>query len=254
MRQLIDFTGKSIVVLGASSGIGKNTAITLSELGAHVIIVARREDKLRETLALLHGNGHAYYTTDISIFTNIENLFKRIKDEHGELDGLVYCAGINSTMPLMQLKPEKIQAIFDINFFSFIESVRQATRRGRYNPGMRIVAVSSNAAVRGDKAHTAYSASKAAMNAAVRCIAKELADREIYINTVAPAVTNTEIYKQYSSGSDDISDSEKALLERQYLGLIEPSNVADAIAFLLSPAAQMITGITLPVDGGLSTN
>ena len=252
MRQLINFTDKIIVVLGASSGIGKETAITLSALGAQIIIVARRKEKLEETLSLLEGNGHAYYATDISIPENIEDLFKKIKENQGEIDGLVYCVGVNTTLPLMQLKPEKLKATFDLNFFAFIETVRQATKRGRYNFGMRIVAVSSNAAIRGDKAHTAYSASKAAMNAAIRCLAKELADKEVFINAVAPAVTNTEIYQQYASC--DVGRNEKSLLDRQYLGLIEPSNVADAVAFLLSPAAQMITGITLPVDGGLSTN
>lgn len=254
MTQLINFTDKKIAILGASSGIGRETAITLSTLGARIIIVARRQDKLEETLAQLHGNGHAYYTTDISVVANIEDLFKSINEEQGALDGVVYCAGINTILPLMQLKPEKLRATFDINFFSFVETVRQVARRGRYNPRMRIVAVSSNAAVRGDKAHTAYSASKAAMNAAIRCLAKELAAKEIYINAVAPAVTNTEIYKQYFFGSDDITDSEKDLLKRQYLGLIEPKDVAETIAYLLSPAARMITGITLPVDGGLSTN
>lgn len=82
---------------------------------------------------------------------------------------------------------------------------------------------------RGDKAHTAYSASKAAMNAAICCLAKELAHKEIYINAVAPAVTNTEIYQQYAT--EDISGAERALFERQYLGLTEPTNVSDAIAF-----------------------
>ena len=156
-------------------------------------------------------------------------MFKIIREQQGELDGLVYCAGINTTLPLLQLKPEKLQEAFNINFFSFVETVRQVTRRGRYNRGMRIVAVSSNAAVKGDKAPTAYSASKAAMNAAIRCLAKELAHKEIYINAVAPAVTNTEIYQQYAT--EDISGAERALFERQYLGLTEPTNVSDAIAF-----------------------
>ena len=142
-----------------SSGIGRETAIALSSLGAQIIIVARRKEKLEETLTFLEGNGHAYYATDISIPENIEELFKNIKEKQGELDGLVYCAGVNTTLPLMQLKPEKLKATFDLNFFAFIETVRQATKRGRYTPGMRIVAVSSNAAIRGDKAHTAYSAS-----------------------------------------------------------------------------------------------
>ena len=217
-----------------------------------MLLVARREEKLQEVLGVLEGGIHSYYVADVSQLNEIETLFKTISKEKGGIDGLVYCAGVNTTLPLMQLKPEKIKAAFDVNFFGFVETIRQATKRGRYNEGMRIVAVSSNAAIRGDKAHTAYSASKAAMNAAVRCLAKELADKKVFINAVAPAVTNTEIYQQYASG--DVNGSEKALMERQYLGLIEPEDVAETIAYLLSPMARMITGITLPVDGGLSTN
>ena len=91
------------------------------------------------------------------------------------------------------------------------------------------------------------------MNAAVRCLAKELADKKIYINAVAPAMTNTKLLEDYSFGNVGVSNSENCLMERQYLGMIEPKDVAEAIAYLLSPAARMITGITLPVDGGLST-
>lgn len=254
MDNLIDYTDKKIVIVGASSGIGKQAALTLSRLGAQLILIARREEKLRETVALLDGNRHGFYVADISNPDETEAVFKVIKEQYGAVDGLVYCAGINATLPLLQLKPDKLQAVFNVNFFGFVEAIRQITRRGRFNEGMRIVAVSSNAAIRGDKAHTAYSASKAAMNAAIRCMAKELADKGICINAVAPAVTNTEMYRQYASGSGDISNNERALLERQYLGLIEPIDVAEAIAYLLSPAARMITGITLPVDGGLSTN
>ena len=251
MQNLIDFSGKKIIVAGASSGIGRQTAITLSSVGAQLILIARREEKLRDTLLLLEGERHCFYVADLSDLDGIEILFKRIFEEHGAVDGLVYCAGVNSTLPLKQLKPDKLRAVFQINFFGFIETVRQVARRGRYNEGMRIIAVSSNAAIRGDKAHTAYSSSKAAMNAAVRCLAKELADKGIYVNSVAPAVTNTEIYQQFIY---EAGDSGKALMERQYLGLIEPEDVANSIVYLLSPAAKKITGTTLFVDGGLSSN
>ena len=254
MQNLTDFTGKKFIIVGASSGIGRQTAITLASLGAQLILIARREEQLRDTVAALEGSGHGYYAADISKLDEIDFLFKTIKEEYGAADGLVYCAGVNTTLPLLQLKPDKMQKTFNVNFFAFVETVRQVTRRGRFNEGMRIVAVSSNAAIRGDKAHTAYSASKAAMNAAIRCMAKELADKGICITAVAPAVTNTEIYKQYTENSGGVSESEKALLGRQYLGLIEPEDVANAIAFMLSPGARMITGIIMPVDGGLSTN
>lgn len=252
MVNLTEFQNKRIVIIGASAGIGKQVAIALSEMGANLILVARRESKLKETLTALCGGNHTYYVTDISKAANLETLFSTINEEQGLIDGLVYCAGVNSVLPLRQLRPEKLQEVFQVNVFSFIEVVRQATKRGRFNKGLRIVAISSNAAIRGDKAHTAYSASKAAMNAAVRCLAKELADKDIRVNTVSPAVTNTEMYQKYVQNV--ARASEQSLLDRQYLGLIEPENVADAVIFLLSSATSKVTGIILPVDGGLSTS
>lgn len=251
---LIDLSGRSIIVAGASSGIGKKTAVVLSQLGAKVILIARREEKLRETLAELTGEGHAFYTADLSDANAIEGLVKQIVAEQGKTDGLVYAAGVNTSMPLNAFKPEKVMDVFGINYFSFIEFVRQICRRGRYNEGMRIVGVSSAASIRGDKSHLAYSGSKAAMNASVRCMAKELADKGICINTVAPAMTRTEMYDQYVAEYGADSGSNDDLLKRQYLGLAETEDVANVIAFLLSPAARFLTGLTLPVDGGLTTN
>ena len=250
---LIDLTGKIIVVTGASSGIGKQAAITLSQLGAQLILIARREDKLLETQQQLEGTGHSIYTADLSKTETIEPLFSEIVAVHGALDGMVYAAGIAKSMPLMQFKPENVQAVFDINFFGFVESVRQISRKGRFQPGMRIVGISSVASIRGDKSRMAYSASKSAMDSAVRCIAKEVADKGICINTIAPAMTATELYYQYIQKCGDNNESNQELLKRQYLGIAQTQDIANAIAFMISPAARFITGITLPVDGGLTT-
>lgn len=254
MVNLIDLTGRSIVVAGASSGIGKQTAILLSKLGARLILIARREAFLQEVLKELEGDNHSYYVFDLSIIDSIEELVKRIVIEQGKLDGCVYAAGVNTSMPLNQFKPEKVLQVFNINYFSFIEFVRQICRRGRFNEGMRIVGVSSVASIRGDKSHLAYSGSKAAMNASVRCIAKEIADKGICINVVAPAMTKTEMYIQFLHEYGEDSGSNAELLKRQYLGLAGTDDIANMIAFLISPAARLLTGLTLPVDGGLTTN
>lgn len=253
MYNLIDLTDRKIIIAGASSGIGRKAAITLSNLGAKIILIARREDKLKEVLGELQGDGHVSYAGDLSKTESIEALIKKIISDQGKVDGLVYAAGVNTSMPLNAFKPEKVQEVFNVNFFGFVEIVRQLCRRGRFNEGMRIVGISSVASIRGDKAHLAYSGSKAAMNAAVRCIAKEVADKGICINTVAPAMTKTEMYSEYVKGCED-SGSNDELLKRQYLGLAETEDIANAIAFLLSPAARFITGLTLPIDGGLTTN
>jgi len=251
--KLIDLTGKRILVVGASSGIGKQTAITLSRVGAKLSLVARNEEKLQKTMENLAGEGHDYYLADVSNVGTIEALLKNVVDRVGPLDGLVYTAGVGTALPLMQSKPEKVQDAFNVNFFGFFETVRQATRKGRFNFGMRIVGVSSCASLRGDKSKAIYSASKAAMDSAVRCMAKELAEKEICINTVAPSMTATELYNRYVEKYGEDSETNRELLTRQYLGIAQPQDIANAIAFLISPAARFITGITMPVDGGLTT-
>ncbi len=249
----VNFAGKKIVVAGASSGIGRETALLLNKLGASVILIARREDKLQEIVAEMTGDGNAYYLADLSVLDSIEPLFKQIVAKQGKLDGMVYSAGISMSLSLQMFKPEKLQHIFEINFFAFVECVRQICKKGRFNEGTRVVGVSSIASMKGNKAHLGYSASKAAMDSAVRCIAKEVAEKGICINTVAPAMTATEMYTKYLTHYGEDSDSNKELLSRQYLGIAKTSDIANAIAFLLSPEARFITGITLPVDGGMTT-
>ena len=253
MNPLIDLTGKRILVVGASSGIGKQTAITLSQVGAKLTLVARNEDKLQSVLKELEGTEHDYYTADVSDVQGIGPLIKTIVEEDGPLDGLVYSAGVGTALPLLQSKPEKVLDTFNVNFFGFFEVVRQVSRKGRFNPGMRIVGVSSCASLRGDKSKAIYSSSKAAMDSAVRCMAKELAEKDICINTVAPSMTATELYRRYVEKYGEDSETNRELNSRQYLGIAQPEDIANAIAFLISPAARFITGITMPVDGGLTT-
>ena len=253
MTNLVDLSGKRILVVGASSGIGKQTAITLSSVGAKLSLVARNEDKLKDSIMSLQGDGHDYFPADVSNVNSIELQIKEIVTKNGALDGLVYTAGVGTALPLLQSKPEKVQSTFNVNFFGFFEVVRQVTRKGRYNPGMRIVGVSSCASLRGDKSKAIYSASKAAMDSAVRCIAKELAEKGICINTVAPSMTATELYNYYVEKYGEDSETNKELLSRQYLGIAQPIDIATVITFLISPAARFITGVTLPVDGGLTS-
>lgn len=254
MYNLIDLTDKKIIVAGASSGIGEQTAITLSRLGAQMILIARREERLKAVIESLSGEGHAYYVADLSVVSAIADLVKKIVAEQGAIDGMVYAAGISANRPLAQHSPEKVQRMFNINCFGFLEMVRQISRKGRYNPGMRIVGISSTASLIGSKAQLAYCASKAGMDGAVRVMARELADKSICINTVAPAMIRTYMYDTYLEKFGDDSKSKENLLRRQYLGLGEPVDVANAIAFLISPAARFITGIMLPVDGGLTSS
>lgn len=178
MFNLVDLTDKTILVTGASSGMGKETAILCSKLGAKVILVARREDKLLNALMALEGKGHSYYCFDLNNLNEIESFIKKIIAEKGKVDGLVYSAGITSTRPLQSLKVDINKAVMDINYFAFVEIIRCITKRNFFKEGMSIVGISSISAKRGNQAKTAYCASKAAMDAAIKCMAKELAAKK----------------------------------------------------------------------------
>ena len=139
------------------------------------------------------------------------------------------------------------------NFSSYFEMVRVLSKKGRFNEGMSIVGVSSISAYVGASAQAAYGASKAAMNGAMRCLARELAEKGIRLNNVLPAGTNTEMYQEYLALRGEMKGGDGTPAKsagRNYLGMNEPEDVANAIIFLLSPASRQITGVELPVDGG----
>ena len=244
MKSLIDLTGKTILVTGASSGIGRQTAITLSEVGAKIILTARREKELQETLGLLSGAGHLYYSFDLNELEKIESLMNQIAGEQGLLQGLAYCAGIDSTRPYKAMTPETIHRIMKINFYAFYEMVRQFAKKKISEDGAKIVAVSSVASEKPDKGQAAYAASKAAMDASIIALSKELMPRHININSVRPGFVRTPLSEEHTT------DHDKYHIHMQPLGLAEPEDVAVLIAYLLSPAANMITGRGVDIDGG----
>ncbi len=250
MKNLVDLSNKTVLVCGASSGIGRQTAITLSELGARVVLVARREDKLAEALGMLSGEGHLYRVFDLSETDEIEGFIKQLTGDVGALDGVVYCAGISATRPLKMLKPAALKEVMNINFEAFVETVRCSAKKRAFNEGMSIVGISSISSTVGSLGKTAYCASKAAMDAAVRCMAKELAPSKIRVNTVCPGIIETELFEQFKSNAGDSRDAQ-IKLERQYLGVGQPGDVASTVAFLLSDASRMITGASIGVDGGM---
>lgn len=122
MKNLIDLTGKMILVTGASSGIGRQAAITLSEAGAKVILTARREEQLKETLAMMYGEGHVYYPFDLCDLENIEQLLQKIVEQQGRMQGLAFCAGITEVRPCKMTTPEVLQNVMKTNFFFFFRN------------------------------------------------------------------------------------------------------------------------------------
>ncbi len=245
MNSLIDLTGKTILVTGASSGIGRQTAITLSEAGAKVILTARREDRLRETMGVLNGDGHDCYSFDLCDLEHIEDFLKKIVDRHGKMQGLAFCAGITEVRPCKMTTPEVLQRVMTTNFFSFFETACQFSKKKYSDEGAKITVISSAASVRPSRGQSAYAASKGAIDASVRVLAQEFMARHININCIRPGTVDSPMTRNLSE------DSRAHSLEVQPLGIIPAKDVATMIAYLLSPAADMITGRGFDIEGGV---
>lgn len=241
-----DFTGKIVFITGAAVGIGKETALQLHKAGAKLILLDKDAQSLNEVADSLGSFIHRF-PFNLAEIGSLDDIIKNILAETGPLDGFVHCVGVRSRRPINLIKPAEAQQIMNINFGAFIELVRLITKKDHFNPGLSIVSVSSIASVRGGAGVTLYSASKAAVDAAVRCLAKELAPKNIRLNTVMPAQINTPAFRQLMEMNNNAEDP---TLARQFLGLGEPSDVANAIMFLLSPASKFTSGTALPVDGG----
>ena len=241
------FIDKKILITGAAVGIGKATATLLSQLGAKVILIDVNEALLSELLEGLYNKNNLQITFDMGDVDGIEPLVKSLISKIGPIDGFVHCVGIRSRRPLSLITPKVLSEVMNINFGSFIEMVRCITKKNYFNENLSIVGVSSIASVRGGTSVTAYAASKAAMDGAVRCLAKELAPKKIRVNTVVPAQINTPAYAELMRMNNNAEDQ---TLARQYLGLGEAVDVANVIAFLLGENSRFISGSAIPVDGG----
>jgi NAD(P)-dependent dehydrogenase (short-subunit alcohol dehydrogenase family) len=241
MKNPLDFSNRKILVTGASSGIGKTTAIHLSNLGASLVLQGRNKERLCETKELLNGTNHILIDADLTEVEDAGNLFEQAVSNGIKLNGLVYSAGVIPTTPLPVLTRKKMREVMDINFYSYIEMVRQFAKK-KYTNGGSIVVVSSIASEQPESCQTIYSASKSAVNAATQSLSFELIKKDIRINTIFPGVVMPE--------SAMVDDLVVQLASPQLLGLIPSSDVAGAIAFLLSDMAKFITGRNLYFDAG----
>ena len=241
--------GKTIVVTGASSGIGRQCAIDCSIQGARIVAIARNPERLAETMSLLKGDGHRSYLYDFSNSGGIADLTSTIVADCGRIDGMIYAAGVEKTLPFKVLKPEDYTSIFNVNTLSAIEMARQVSNVRSFSKSSGcIVFIASITAMIARAGTAAYTASKGALVSSARVLAIELAKRRIRVNCISPGTVLTPLMQNFLS---TLSEEEyKKRIGGFPLGLGEPGDISMACVYLLSDAARWITGQNLVIDGG----
>ena len=252
MYNLIDLTNKHILITGASSGIGKEIALLASKLGARVSLVGRKKEILEKVLSQLDGTGHYLHEFDFANLNEIEYLVKSVVENSGVIDGFVHSAGIEMTRPLKMLKVSHYKDVFEINTISALEITRYITKNDNISNDASIIFISSIVGLLGQAGKTAYSASKGALIAASKCLALEFASKGIRVNTILPALVETEMSSQILESLSE--ESKINILKMHPLGFGKATDIANSAVFLLSSASKWITGVEFIVDGGYSAS
>ena len=247
MQNFVDFKDKTILITGASIGIGKATALLLSGYGARLILHASKDESIEKLKSEFGEKKHLFFQADFSDPSSLEENFKKLAQFKVKLDGYVNCVGMRSRRPINLLKTQHTIEVLNTNVNSFLEMVRLTSKKGNFNPGLSIVSISSISSLVGGPGIAVYAASKAAVDAAIRCLAKELHKKEIRINSIICGQINTEAYQHFMDSKIDKVD---AVLDRQYVGLGNPEDIANIILFLLSENSRFITGTAVNADGG----
>ena len=237
--------GKRILITGASSGIGRATAIECSKLGGICVLCGRNEERLQETLSLLEGNGHVTIAADLLKAEDIQ----AIASHSDKLDGVVLNAGINLMAPIYFLKEEDVNQVFQTNVLAPMHLMQALLKARKINAKASLVFTSSIDAVNPDVSSSAYAASKAALTSFMRSCAKELAPRQIRANAIQPGLVETGMMRNGMVADEDLEKNKDLYLLKRYA---RPEEIAWAIIYLLSDASAFVTGSVLTIDGGIS--
>ena len=230
---------KTVLITGASSGIGKAVAVCLNSVGYRVVLIARNMEKLQEVASSLTSDVLCY-TYDLQDLEHIEKIFTFCKEKEIKLYGMVHCAGINRDQPIKTNNLQEMIQVMNLNLLSFIELTKFFCQKKYSEDGGAVVAMSSTAVYACLKSMCTYSASKAGVDAAVRVMSKEFARRKIRVNSIQPTFVDTPMARETSDYEFKFAS--------QPLGVIEPIHIGYLVEFLLSDKAKYISGSNIKIS------
>lgn len=243
--------GKNIIISGASSGIGRQCAISCSQMGANLILVDRNEEGLKQTFDKLELGNHLHYSQDIIKYDELESIIKDAVSKLGRISGFVHSAGIEITLPIKLMSYQHYEKLYAINAISAFE-ISKILSRKKYvnNIGASFIFIASIRGVLGESGAIGYCSSKGALISGMKAMALELSIKNIRVNCISPAIVKTEMINHLFEQISEKSKNE--ILNMHPMGFGKPIDIANACIYLLSDAARWITGTNFILDGGYS--
>ena len=235
---------KTILVTGASSGIGLSIVKLLASSKAKVFLTGRDELKLQKAISNMEGKGHKFFTADLEDENHLDLLVNNLP----KLDGIVFCAGFNEFIPIKFINKNKAEKIFNTNYFSSVYLLQKILKKKLLNKQSSLVFISSISSILGVPATAIYAASKASINSTVKVLASELSKQKIRVNAINPGIVLTSMLNQENINIKSIMEQEKLYP----LGFGKPEDVAYAVKFHLSTNSRWLTGNIMNLDGGLT--
>lgn len=239
-------TGKTILVTGASSGIGQTTAVVCARMGANVVITGRDAGRLQETASQIVNPPALSIAADLTVSEDVDRLVAALTP----LDGAVLCAGNSTTLPLQFGSREKFDEMFNINFFAPVELLRLIYKKKILQKGASVVLIASIGGTHSFMpGNGVYGASKAALNSVMKYAAREYASRRIRVNSICPGMVDTPLIHRGTITEEQLAEDAK----RYPLGRYgKTQDIANGAVYLLSDASSWLTGHDLVIDGGFS--
>lgn len=244
--------GRTIVITGGASGIGRQCAVDFSNSGANLVLLDINEEQLAVTKNLCNPDVKCgYYRCDITDVGGLDTIVSKAVAENGPISGLLHCAGIEKTLPYNKLSAADYDRIYSVNVVGAMNLLKCLTKKNNRTENARYVLIASITAVVGRPGVAAYAASKGAIVSVVKTLALEMATKGMTINCISPGTILTPLMQNMM---ESLTEEQQAERKAGFpLGLGQPSDIANTAMFLLSDGARWITGQNIIVDGGYTS-